>query len=224
MSLHEAEEEEQVQSVLEEFSNTEVDEVLQLQAARARENFWEFRKFIWPDLIFSWWQYDVAKHLQQFYEDFVAGKRPTIVLSSPPRHGKSVQVRDFIAWVSGKNPSLKSIFASYSDDLGVRTNLELQRIYDGPLYQMVFPNTTISGTAVVTVVNNYQRNSSFIEYVGEIGSFRNTTVGGQITGQGLDIGVIDDPVKLKRHRLLRATRFGIGCWTISFRVSVTRLA
>src|SRR5262249_50759377 len=27
------------------------------------------------------------------------------------------------------------------------------------------------------------------------GSFRNTTIGGQITGQGLDIGIADDPIK-----------------------------
>jgi len=206
--------EEQLQTLLPEVSTIEVDELLDLQAAAARESFWEFRKFIWPDLKISWWQYDVACHLQKFYEDFVAGKRPTIVLSSPPRHGKSVQVRDFIAWASGRDPSLKSIFASYSDDLGVRTNSELQRIYDSPRYQLVFPNTNISGTAVVTVVNNYQRNSSFIEYVGETGSFRNTTVGGQITGQGLDIGVIDDPVKGRAEASSPVTRNKVWNWLL----------
>lgn len=197
-----------------ELSNEFVDLAIELDAAQARENFWAFRKFIHPELIYSWWQRDVATHLQQFYADFIAGKRPTIVLSSPPRHGKSVQVRDFIAWVAGKNPSLLSIFASYSDDLGVRTNMELQRIYDGPLYQQVFPNTHISGTAVVTVVGSYQRNSSFIEYVNETGSFRNTTVMGQITGQGLDIGVIDDPMKGRAEASSLVTRNKTWNWLL----------
>jgi hypothetical protein len=35
---------------------------------------------------------------------------------------------DFIAWVAGKHPDLKTIFASYSDELGVAVNAVLQRI------------------------------------------------------------------------------------------------
>ncbi|MEN2036143.1 terminase family protein, partial [Staphylococcus capitis] len=34
-----------------------------------------------------------------------------------------------------------------------------------------------------------------IEYVGKGGYFRNTTVRGSITGESLDLGVIDDPIK-----------------------------
>ena len=86
-------------------------------------------------------QYEVARHLQQFYEDFVAGKRPKLVLSSPPQHGKSMMMVDFIAWIAGKNPRLQTIFASYSDKLGERANSELQYILDGALYQRVFWGT-----------------------------------------------------------------------------------
>jgi hypothetical protein len=32
-----------------------------------------------------------------------------------PQSGKSMATTDFIAWVAGKNPELKTIFASYSD-------------------------------------------------------------------------------------------------------------
>jgi phage terminase large subunit-like protein len=35
---------------------------------------------------------------------------------------------------------------------------------------------------------------SVCEYVHNKGSFRVTTVNGQITGHGLDIGVVDDPI------------------------------
>ena len=61
---------------------------VKLLAAEAREHFWAFRKFIHPDLIEGWWQVDVAEHLDQFYRDYVAGKRPKLVLCSPPQHGK----------------------------------------------------------------------------------------------------------------------------------------
>ena len=61
---------------------------VKLLAAEAREHFWAFRKFIHPELIEGWWQVDVAEHLDQFYRDYVAGKRPKLVLTSPPQHGK----------------------------------------------------------------------------------------------------------------------------------------
>jgi len=45
---------------------------------------------------------------------------------APPQHGKTEQVTDFIAWIAGRRPDLRIIFASYSDDLGVKVNKELE--------------------------------------------------------------------------------------------------
>ena len=86
----------------------------------------------------GFFQYEVCRHLQDFWNDFVAGKRPKLVLSSPPQHGKSTLMVDFIAWIAGKDPRLQTIFASYSDKLGERANSELQRIFDSPEYQRIF--------------------------------------------------------------------------------------
>src|ERR1039458_5018025 len=94
-------------------------------------------------MLHSWFQYDAGKHLQKFYEDVVAGKRPKLLLSSPPQHGKSLLMGDFVSWVAGKNPDLHTMFASYSDALGERTNSDLQRIYDGEAYQRCFYDTKI---------------------------------------------------------------------------------
>src|SRR5437016_2855968 len=41
---------------------------------------------------------------------------------------------DFIAWLAGKRPHLKTIFASYSDELGVFVNMNLQRIMTSERY------------------------------------------------------------------------------------------
>ena len=134
-------------------------------------------------------------HLHEFFRDFKAGKRPKLVLMAPPQHGKTTQITDFISWCSGWDPNLKMIYSSYSDDLGTRVNGELQRIYSGDEFRFIFPGTMISDTSVVTKAGRYLRNSSVIEFVGRHGSFRNTTVQGQITGMGLDLGFIDDPIK-----------------------------
>ena len=105
----------------------------------ARDHFWYFRTLIQQ----GWFQYDAGQHLQKFYGDLVAGKRPKLLLSTPPQHGKSMMMADFIAWVAGQLPDLHAMFASYSDALGERTNSDLQRIYDSEAYQRCFYDTRI---------------------------------------------------------------------------------
>src|ERR1700688_2574158 len=78
------------------WNGSDVKAVDEWAMAKARENFWVFRKWIHPNLIRSWFQYDAAKHLQQFYADYRAGKRPKLLLSTAPQHGKSMMVIDFI--------------------------------------------------------------------------------------------------------------------------------
>jgi len=114
-------------------TSDDVDEVDKFILQQARDYFWNFHVLIHPNMLQGWFQYDVIRNLQEFYEDFILGKRPKLVLSSPPQHGKSTLMVDFIAWVAGKNPTLQTIFASYSDKLGERANSELQRIFDSPM-------------------------------------------------------------------------------------------
>jgi hypothetical protein len=177
------------------MTEDDVNAWLEKQAALARKYFLFFRHFLRPQLIPCWWQQDVAWHLQQFWYDLQAGKRPALVLQAPPQHGKTEQVMDFVAWCAGMNPNLKTIFGSYSEDLGVRVNMNLQRIYDSDRFKRVFGKTQINDTNVSSDAGRWMRNSSILEYVGHEGSFRNTTVMGQINGMGLDLGVIDDPMK-----------------------------
>lgn len=148
-----------------------------------------------PKMKIGWFQRVVAEELQTFYNDLVDGWRPTLILCSPPQHGKSMQIIDFISWVAGKNPDLRKIFASYSERLGIRANLRLQRYYDSAKYKKVFPGTTINQSNAVTVSGQTLRNREMLEYVEHDGYFRNTTIGGPITGESLDLGIIDDPIK-----------------------------
>ena len=66
-----------------------------------------------------------------------------------------------------------------------------------------------------------------MEFVGAKGSFRNTTVGGQINGQGLDLGVIDDPIKGRAEAQSKVTRdktWSVGSRMISSDASAITLA
>jgi predicted phage terminase large subunit-like protein len=167
-----------------------LDAVTEANAALARESFAVFRRTIRPGMLWSPFVGVTTRELQKFYRAFMLGKRPQLALMTAPQHGKSWAAEDFIAWVAGKHPDRKTIYASYSDDLGVLRNLNLQRLLTSQRFRHIFPNFRIGG-----VGTGYQCNSSLIEYVGGPGSFRNTTVNGPITGMEQHLGVLDDFVK-----------------------------
>lgn len=161
----------------------------------ARRNFYQYWCRVNPKIKRGWWQKDAAEHLQIFYEDLIAGNRPMLVIEAPPQHGKSELIVVFISWLAGKHPELRSIYTSFSERLGVRANLKLQRLYSSEIYRRIFPAVIINSVNKNAKENPSIQNRELIEYAGTTGYFRNTTVGGPITGEGLDLGVIDDPIK-----------------------------
>lgn len=177
------------------YTEDDLDAIAEYYAAQARDSFWAFRRFMDPDLVQGWFPRELAIKLQLFYDRLAAGRRPKLVIIAPPQHGKSRGLTDFAGWVAGKAPDLKQIYASFSSDLGTGANATMQKMLDDERYALVFPNTTINKSNVVTQSNKAKRNSRLIEFQGHAGSFRNTTVNGQITGKTLGLGVIDDPIK-----------------------------
>jgi hypothetical protein len=171
-----------------EYPSDLTDLLIERLCAQARGSFADFRRLMRPDMRWNWWMEELARQLQQFYDDLVAGKRPKMAIEAPPQHGKSWAATDLIAWVAGQNPNLKTIFASFSEELGERTNLELQRCMRSPRYGQIFGNTRIG-------LPGWQCNTSLIEYASRKGGFRNTTILGPINGMELHFGIIDDPVK-----------------------------
>jgi predicted phage terminase large subunit-like protein len=192
--------------------------------SRARQGFWAFRCFLGGGRFKrGWWQEECAAELQRFYDDMVAGRAPMLVFEAPPQHGKSRQVVEFIAWCSGKNPHLRAIYASFSARLGTRANRTLQRIFASVRFRQVFPEfgVAVSKMPMPDGTPAPQKTLELVEYVrrsGEPGaepfegSFRNTTVGGPINGEGLDLGVIDDPLKGRKAANSETTRESTWEW------------
>jgi hypothetical protein len=188
------------------WSPADVALAVEQAACEARENFWAFRRYIRSNMLWDWCVEKVSIELHMFHRDMVAGKRPTLVLMMPPQHGKTIAVEDLIAWLAGRRPDWKVIYSSYSDELGVQRNLNLQRTMQSPRYRGIF-NTRIGSPG-------FQMNSSVIEYVGHTGSFINTTVGGSITGLGLNVGVLDDPVKGRAEANSKTVRDRTWAWFV----------
>ena len=127
-----------------------------------------------------------------------------------PTHNSRL-VHDFIAWVAGQQPDWSTIFASYSDELGVTANLRVQRVMELPFYQGAFRNTRL---AQMRSALEGQRNTTVMEFSGRKGSFRATTVQGQITGHGLHLGVIDDPIKGRAEAQSKLIRDKTWSWLV----------
>ena len=160
-----------------------------LAIEQAQRSFWAFRQFMHPRMVLGWWQRDAARHLQQFYEDLIAGRRPKLLIQAGPQHGKSETVVDFIAWASGKKPDLRTIYASFSEFLGVRANQNLQRMFDSERFRKAFPELRLNeSSAVSATYGQALRNRDILEFVGHRGYFRNTTVRGSVTGERPGMG------------------------------------
>lgn len=163
---------------------------------KSRVNFFAYRQFIrYGNFKHNWFISDLSRRLQQFYIDLKAGKKPTLVIQTPPQHGKSWAVTDLISFIIGHDPWLRIIYASFSDRLSTRCNNAIQRTMDSIKYNKIFPKTRIPVRGSRANI----RNSELIELLNENqvtdGYFRNTTVGGAVTGESFDVGIIDDPFK-----------------------------
>lgn len=176
------------------FTKDQLKAIYNYKVIKAREDFLTYRMLINPKLKINWYVIDISYKLQQFVLDLEDGLKPMMIIQAPPQHGKSEAITDIISWIAGRNPHLKTIFASFSERLGVRANLKLQRLYTRKINQDIFPHTKINSKNVVTGVN-YLRNREILEYCEKGGYFRNTTVKGSVTGESLDLGIIDDPIK-----------------------------
>jgi len=193
------------------WSESDIDLLEEYYACEARENLWAFRQYMDAAMIKGWWPQEVARQFQLFYNKLIAGERPKLVIEAPPQHGKTRGLQDFVSWASGKSPHLRTIYASFSDDLGVSTNSFLQRRMDDDKYRRTFPDTRLNSTNA-SKDTAYQRNSSLLEFVGQKGSFRNVTVNGQVNGKSLDLGVIDDPLKGREQAQSKAIRDKTWNW------------
>lgn len=112
------------------------------------------------------------------------GDLKRVIVTMPPRHGKSERVsRKFPAWHLGRNPDDEIILASYS--------IDLSRGFSRIARDTLSKHYDVFGVRIDP--NNQSAESWGIE--GHRGGLHAAGVGGPITGKGAKIAIIDDPVK-----------------------------
>ena len=131
---------------------------------------------------------------------FAMGEIKKLMITMPPQHGKSEgATRRLPAFVLGQDPDKRIAIVSYNAIKARKFNRELQRIMDDDRYYELFPQTLLVGQASYQEQGrrsrNYARNSDECEIVGYQGSFKTIGVGGSLTGEPVDMLIMDDLYK-----------------------------
>ena len=119
-----------------------------------------------------------------------------LIIQAPPQHGKSQGSSRFLpADMLGLYPDLKICICSYAATIAKDFNRDVQRLIDCEKYRAIFPETALNGSNVVTIANNYLRNSDVFEIVNHAGSLRVVGRGGSLTSKTVDVMIYDDLYK-----------------------------
>lgn len=188
----------------------EYEDLMQLEEAAS--DFKAFIRVTMPSYEFSWHHEVLIKRLNKL----VHQKNQRIIVSMPPRHGKSEVVsRRLPAFYLGAWPNNKIISCSYSSGLASLFNRDVQRIMEDPIYAKIFPDTLLPGIEAVKNIrsaNKFKRTANLFEIVDKYGYLLSAGVGGSITGMGADLLLIDDPVKNEEEAMSETYRTNTFNW------------
>lgn len=117
--------------------------------------------------------------------DAAAGRVKRLIISMPPRHGKSMLVSQYFpAWFLGRFPDKRVILTSYEADFAEQWGRKVRDALEsaGP---------RLFG---ITVRRDSSAASRW-DIAGRLGGMQTAGVGGPLTGKGADLLVVDDPLK-----------------------------
>ena len=168
----------------------EIDEQLEVLRRQkyqtARENYCAYMQLVYHG------RWKRARHLDllcEHLEEVERGDITRLIITMPPRHGKSMTVTEsFPSWFIGRNPERRVIEVSYGSELAQKFGLSNRRKIE-EFGQEIFGVRVSSENASKT---NWG-------LVGYSGGMISAGIGGSITGQGADLLIIDDPIKNRKE-------------------------
>lgn len=187
----------------------------QMRLKQARERMMDFTCLTMPDPANpddpDASRYKPVKHhhaLAEALEAVVAGKIPKLIVSLPPRHGKSeLVVRRLVPFVHGREPSWEIIQASYNDILAQDFGRDVRDILRSKAYQQIFPGVTLKkGSQAADRLE--------VQYSDGITAGGSVFVGrgGSLTGRGADLLIADDLFKGRAEAQSTAYRDQVWSW------------
>jgi predicted phage terminase large subunit-like protein len=161
-----------------------------VRAELARRHFCEFVRFVQPRLALS----PFHRTYYETLDRFARGELRKLVVTIPPQHGKSTGSSILLpAWLLGRDPDLRIALASYNLHLASRFNRQVQRLIDSKNYRLVFPETRLRESprqdkAAIRTADEF-------DLVGRAGGLLSVGREGTLTGNPVDVMIIDDLYK-----------------------------
>jgi predicted phage terminase large subunit-like protein len=178
----------------------------------ARRKLLRFVLRMYPKYLAGWFHIDLCERLERFYQAIVDGKSPRLMLSVPPRHGKSFLVSEMgPAWFLGRNPTMQIIASTYGQDLSNGFSGKVQELINNEAFAAVFPECRLAQGR--TALESWATSKS--------GQYHSIGVGGPATGRGAYCLNIDDPIKNREDADSAAIRAKLYNWYTS--TAYTRL-
>lgn len=157
--------------------------------AAMRQNFELFLMRVFGDLHYGSEPLHLAWYLRAIcHASTEACARPgsRLVINVPPRYLKSITTSVALtAWLLGRDPNLRIMVATYSQDLARLHATQCRTIMQTAWYQRMFPGSVIAddGNRILEIVMTRG------------GGRKAVSVGGSVTGHGADIIIVDDCLK-----------------------------
>lgn len=162
-------------------------ELNQWEVELGKRNLLDFTILTMPRFHAGWFH----KKYYSKLDDFAKGKIKKLMVFVPPQHGKSEgSTRRLPAFLIGKDPNKKIAITCYSASKARKFNREIQRVIAEPSYQHIFPNIKLSNGA-----DGYTKTFDEFEIPNFEGSIKTVGVGGPLTGDPVDILIMDDIYK-----------------------------
>jgi len=160
--------------------------------------------------------FDPAPFHKRYYSvlgDFAEKRIKKLMVFMPPQHGKSEgSTRRLPSFILGRRPDTRLAVVSYSAPKARKFNREIQRIIDSPEYAEIFPDTRLNSKNIATVAGSWLRNADECEIVGHRGGFKTVGVGGPLTGEPVDVLIMDDIYKDAKTAWSPVVRAAIEDW------------
>jgi predicted phage terminase large subunit-like protein len=136
-------------------------------------------------------------------EEVEAGKLLRLIVTFPPRHGKSeLTSRKFPAWLAGRDPYRHVIFATYNQDFAEDFGRDVRSCIISDRFAATFPGVTLrKGETAADRLRTEE--GGLLAFVGR---------GGSITGRGADFLIIDDPLKDRAEAQSATIRNELWSW------------
>ncbi len=153
---------------------------------KSKKDFFAFSRY--TDRSMQWSEFH--KTYYKILDMFAQGKIKKLIISVPPQHGKSEgSTRKLPAYLIGDNPDKNIAIGSYNDTFAKKFNRQIKKIIHSDAYKDIFD---IELPSIKDVEIN---TASEFEILNRKGSIKTVGRGGGITGNKVDIMIMDDVFK-----------------------------